>query len=746
MGMIKAFDVMKSINTNQSLDRVKLCRRLAVLLGCLVGAPILAEPKDLLALTTEQRLEKIRIVESQNNKSFFCECSFDMSDQIDADTCNAKLTNTEVSWHNLIVVPDSKLQKQLENDLHTLYPLAAISDFDWSNIKAFGEVKAQSRSSRCGLKIDKVAGIVQPPESRMGDIARLYFYLQDEYGLRLSANQSELYQKWDRSDPPDANEIARNNWLSILQGRRINLPGSDYVAAINNYRLTDFSQQVLQAVARDFNRVHELLVSDEFDPGILTNRLSNQIEYNREYWFKKWIKENDAEPLLELYSIYRDLVKHSRFYFDEFSSEKILKVLSLAILRGDNEFATFLARQIILFYDVNEDYYDKSLTMDLLFRMSQLFLNHSNETSKVVDSKYPMFDRLFDDKSSVQQFTRALAALSNQSIPAFGYGIDSTHLFQIQVLAINHLRKLKVGNAASRFPYLIEFTQLKEFATQEYTPTKRHKDILAKINLLPELSQLYLAVVSNDETKVKQLMQAGATVNQLDRYDRTPLNIAVVNKNLPIVKLLAQNKSDLKNKDWNKYHTNALHFALKNNLVAFADHLLTQGVPVDYINTPKDSRYALKAFFAQHQDSYNTQLFERLLQSAPKSSKSKWSSPLDEAISKPRSIANAMRLFELLIQYGFDPKDSYALNYDQVIIYPKLVKFLLDKQVNVNSVWVLDQSPLHVAIENDAYESAKLLLEAGADLTHKNYDKQTPLEHAKYRENEKMVALISTYL
>lgn len=53
----------------------------------------------------------------------------------------------------------------------------------------------------------------EPAQAVRGDIARIYFYMQDQYGLKISNKQRKLFEVWDRADPVDEWERER--------GRRI---------------------------------------------------------------------------------------------------------------------------------------------------------------------------------------------------------------------------------------------------------------------------------------------------------------------------------------------------------------------------------------------------------------------------------------------------------------------------------------------------------------------------------------------
>lgn len=44
--------------------------------------------------------------------------------------------------------------------------------------------------------------------------------MRDQYGLRLSRQQTQLFEAWARMDPVDEWEITRDNRIKALQGNK----------------------------------------------------------------------------------------------------------------------------------------------------------------------------------------------------------------------------------------------------------------------------------------------------------------------------------------------------------------------------------------------------------------------------------------------------------------------------------------------------------------------------------------------
>ena len=104
------------------------------------------------------------------------------------------------------------------NDLHNLYPVVGEvngdrQDYNWGMVP--GEKRAYGR---CDFEIDAGDRRVEPPARIRGDIARTMLYMAQTYGFRLSDQDRQLYEAWNRQDPPDAFERERNRRIHALQG------------------------------------------------------------------------------------------------------------------------------------------------------------------------------------------------------------------------------------------------------------------------------------------------------------------------------------------------------------------------------------------------------------------------------------------------------------------------------------------------------------------------------------------------
>lgn len=107
---------------------------------------------------------------------------------------------------------------RMTGDLHNLVPSVGELNGDRSNYR-FGMITGEPRAyGRCDFEVDFKARVAEPATDRQGDVARIYFYMRDTYGLRLSRKQTQLFEAWHRSDPVDERERQRDQRIRAVQG------------------------------------------------------------------------------------------------------------------------------------------------------------------------------------------------------------------------------------------------------------------------------------------------------------------------------------------------------------------------------------------------------------------------------------------------------------------------------------------------------------------------------------------------
>ncbi len=105
-------------------------------------------------------------------------------------------------------------------DLHNLYPALTRVELARRNAQ-FGELddSVPSQFDDIGCSLQASFQLVEPRDAVKGDIARAIFYMHAEYDLPV-IGPVRMFQAWNRMDPPDAEEQARNDKIADLQGTR----------------------------------------------------------------------------------------------------------------------------------------------------------------------------------------------------------------------------------------------------------------------------------------------------------------------------------------------------------------------------------------------------------------------------------------------------------------------------------------------------------------------------------------------
>jgi deoxyribonuclease I len=108
--------------------------------------------------------------------------------------------------------------KRMESDLHNLVPAVGELNGDRSNFR-FAMIPGEVRKyGQCDFEVDFKGRKTEPPSNVQGDIARVYFYMRDQYRLKLSKSQTQLFTAWSKTDPVDMWECRRDGLITGMQG------------------------------------------------------------------------------------------------------------------------------------------------------------------------------------------------------------------------------------------------------------------------------------------------------------------------------------------------------------------------------------------------------------------------------------------------------------------------------------------------------------------------------------------------
>lgn len=217
----------------------KLLAVVAILLSALF-ALVFTEDR---APQTFQEAKKIaREIYTDAGQTFYCGCDY-RGNRVDLASCgyvprkNAQRAE-RLEWEHVVPAWVIGHQRQCwqqggrdnctrndpvfaraEADLHNLVPAIGEVNGDRSNFPLTMLDARPTQYGQCAMVVDFKARKAMPPEHSRGAAARIYLYMHEQYGLRLSDQDRQLYEAWHRMYPADAQERRRNQAIACHMGR-----------------------------------------------------------------------------------------------------------------------------------------------------------------------------------------------------------------------------------------------------------------------------------------------------------------------------------------------------------------------------------------------------------------------------------------------------------------------------------------------------------------------------------------------
>ncbi|MDH2068207.1 deoxyribonuclease I [Pantoea sp. GD03673] len=108
--------------------------------------------------------------------------------------------------------------RRIETDLHNLQPAVGEVNGDRGNFAYSQWNGSEKQYGQCEMKIDFKLKQAEPPARARGAIARTYFYMRDQYHLRISRQQTQLFTVWNRLYPVTIWECERDQRIAKVQG------------------------------------------------------------------------------------------------------------------------------------------------------------------------------------------------------------------------------------------------------------------------------------------------------------------------------------------------------------------------------------------------------------------------------------------------------------------------------------------------------------------------------------------------
>ncbi|AOE38985.1 deoxyribonuclease I [Pantoea agglomerans] len=108
--------------------------------------------------------------------------------------------------------------RRIETDLHNLQPAVGEVNGDRGNLAYSQWNGSEQQYGQCEMKIDFKLKQAEPPARARGAIARTYFYMRDQYHLRISRQQTQLFTAWNKLYPVTIWECERDQRIAKVQG------------------------------------------------------------------------------------------------------------------------------------------------------------------------------------------------------------------------------------------------------------------------------------------------------------------------------------------------------------------------------------------------------------------------------------------------------------------------------------------------------------------------------------------------
>jgi deoxyribonuclease-1 len=106
----------------------------------------------------------------------------------------------------------------MEADMHNLTPTIGEVNGDRSNYNFSQFSLPQPLYGLCDFKVDFKTRQAEPRDDVKGQVARVYFYMYDRYGLNMSKSQQQLLMQWDKDYPVTEWEREKDHRVSSIMG------------------------------------------------------------------------------------------------------------------------------------------------------------------------------------------------------------------------------------------------------------------------------------------------------------------------------------------------------------------------------------------------------------------------------------------------------------------------------------------------------------------------------------------------
>lgn len=177
---------------------------------------------------------------SEYRRTFYCDCPYDEYKRIDLKACGYESRKNSIraermEWEHIVPASyfgrslacwrdggraacssKSNLFSNFEGDLHNLVPAVGEINGDRGD-KIHGEVS--NRVFGYGSCEFYISGKIATPRGEIrGDVARMWLYMSHKYGMYITPEMRETFERWSDEDPVSDYELWRNNKIKEIQG------------------------------------------------------------------------------------------------------------------------------------------------------------------------------------------------------------------------------------------------------------------------------------------------------------------------------------------------------------------------------------------------------------------------------------------------------------------------------------------------------------------------------------------------
>jgi deoxyribonuclease I len=108
----------------------------------------------------------------------------------------------------------------MEADMHNIVPALGEINADRSNYH-FNEIAGEPYEyGACEFEVNSRQRVAEPRDAVKGQIARIYFYMHQRYGLTLAEVLQRRYMQWDAEFPITAWEVERDKRIARIMGHQ----------------------------------------------------------------------------------------------------------------------------------------------------------------------------------------------------------------------------------------------------------------------------------------------------------------------------------------------------------------------------------------------------------------------------------------------------------------------------------------------------------------------------------------------